>query len=89
MEVKQISCLIQRHTLCDNENMPMFDFKCKNCSYEFEDIVSLSDTFPNCPVCQADTERLFSGHSTFVLVGAGWAADGYHTSQNASNPDQS
>jgi putative FmdB family regulatory protein len=39
--------------------MPIYEYKCKSCSHQFEKLVRISDT-PDCPSCQsADLERLF------------------------------
>jgi putative FmdB family regulatory protein len=40
--------------------MPIYDFKCRKCSKEFEELVKLGET-PACPDCgAAGPERLFS-----------------------------
>ena len=39
--------------------MPIYDYKCRSCGHEFEQIVKLGQT-PDCPACgAADPERLF------------------------------
>ena len=40
--------------------MPLYDYKCRGCGREFEELVRLGET-PNCPSCNGnDLERLFS-----------------------------
>lgn len=40
--------------------MPIYEYKCTQCSHQFEKIVKLGET-PVCPSCQhAEPERLFS-----------------------------
>ena len=40
--------------------MPLYEYKCRACAHEFEQIVKLGET-PPCPECAAaDPERLFS-----------------------------
>lgn len=40
--------------------MPLYEYRCRACSHEFEQIVKLGET-PPCPACSAsDPERLFS-----------------------------
>ena len=53
--------------------MPLYDFRCRACAEEFEELVSPSTT-PPCPACGAtDVERLlgsFAGPFTVGLHGA-------------------
>lgn len=40
--------------------MPIYDYKCRGCGVEFEELVKLGET-PNCPSCDGnDLEKLFS-----------------------------
>lgn len=40
--------------------MPIFEYKCRNCSHQFEKLVR-NDATPLCPECQnADVEKLLS-----------------------------
>jgi len=40
--------------------MPLYEYRCRACSHEFEQIVKLGET-PPCPACGAEgPERLFS-----------------------------
>lgn len=40
--------------------MPIYEYRCRVCSHEFEQLVKLGET-PPCPACDAgDPERLFS-----------------------------
>ena len=48
--------------------MPLYEYRCQNCSNEFEALVRHNDT-PACPACQAtDLERL---RSTFAVNSEG------------------
>lgn len=42
--------------------MPIYEYRCKKCGHEFEELVSSSDsTAPECPSCHAaETERMVS-----------------------------
>ena len=41
--------------------MPLYDFRCRGCSHEFETLVRPGDDRPACPSCQShDIERLLS-----------------------------
>jgi putative FmdB family regulatory protein len=40
--------------------MPIYDYKCRTCSHEFEELVKLGQT-PDCPSCKGnDLEKLLS-----------------------------
>jgi putative FmdB family regulatory protein len=50
--------------------MPLFEYRCRECGTEFEEIVS-TDSIPRCPCCETtDLEKL---HSAFA-VGRGGAS---------------
>lgn len=59
--------------------MPLFDYKCEKCSHVHEELVShnFEDIFVICPLCSSRCDRLFSRDTTFILVGHGWASEGY------------
>ena len=45
----------------EKRTMPIFDYKCRQCSNEFELLV-LGSAVPECPTCQSrDLEQLLSG----------------------------
>ena len=46
--------------------MPLFEYRCKECSHQFELIVQGS-TIPSCPLCQ--TEQLEKQLSGFAVTG--------------------
>jgi putative FmdB family regulatory protein len=59
--------------------MPIYEFKCKLCKYEFEKLCDHSldpAKFPRCPQCNGPTNKLIS-LSAFHLKGTGWGADNY------------
>ena len=58
--------------------MPLYDFKCVECEHIFEKRQKYKDPNPECEECDAPTERLIT-NASFVLKGAGWAKDGYDT----------
>lgn len=59
--------------------MPIYEYRCKKCGKEFEELVLSGDETPNCPECgKEDTERLLSG---FAVSGSG---DGEAGSMSAS-----
>ncbi len=59
--------------------MPMYEFHCKKCDENFEELASQNETVP-CPSCGSqDTERLMSACCCITGDGAG-ASDGGHSS---------
>ena len=41
--------------------MPIYEFHCKNCDKDFEELVFSQNETPNCPHCQSqNTEKLIS-----------------------------
>ncbi len=40
--------------------MPLIELKCKECGYEFEELVRLGE-YPPCPKCGKKTEQNYSG----------------------------
>jgi len=50
--------------------MPIYEFKCKECGAEYEDLVSLKDDkFPACPSC--NSSKVEKKMSVFGGVGSG------------------
>ena len=60
--------------------MPIYNYRCENCSAEFEKILPIGERdHPEmcCPVCESgDVHRIVS-RSSFSLKGEGWYKDGY------------
>jgi len=56
--------------------MPIYEFRCTDCSTDTEVMQKYSDPPPACNKCKAPMEKKVS-KTAFVLVGGGWYADGY------------
>ena len=57
--------------------MPIYEYRCPNCSHEFEELVGISEPPPECPACGGkEVTRLLSTPS-FSLKGDGWYSDHY------------
>ena len=51
--------------------MPLYDYECKNCGREWEDMISISSRDDVICDCSAHAVRVVSG-GNFLLVGGGW-----------------
>jgi putative FmdB family regulatory protein len=59
--------------------MPLYSLSCKNCDKVVERLCKV-DEVVRCRKCGKDMERL-PVQTTFVLIGDGWATDGYSGSE--------
>ena len=67
--------------------MPIYEYVCKSCGHEFEEMQRFSDApLEQCPSCKEESslQRKVS-KSAFHLKGGGWYKDGY----GSSKPDTS
>lgn len=70
--------------------MPIYEYACKECEYELEEVQKFSDPIlVNCPQCENDTLYRKMSVSAFHLKGGGWYKDGYglNSSQKKGNTD--
>jgi len=57
--------------------MPIYEYKCEDCSGEFEIEQKISDKpLKKCPKCGGKVKRLIS-NTSFVLKGSGWYLTDY------------
>jgi putative FmdB family regulatory protein len=49
--------------------MPIYEFQCEKCDYEFEEILSINSPNPKCSECDGTTKRLVS-HFSGVVKGS-------------------
>ena len=69
--------------------MPIYEYVCKSCGYEFEEMQRFSDApLEQCPSCQEESsvQRKVS-KSAFHLKGGGWYKDGYGSAKPESSSD--
>ena len=69
--------------------MPIYEYVCKSCGYEFEEMQRFSDApLEQCPSCQKESsvQRKVS-KSAFHLKGGGWYKDGYGNSKPESSDE--
>ncbi len=58
--------------------MPIYEYLCKSCGYEFEEVQKFSDpSFDTCPSCGDGCAERKVSMSSFHLKGGGWYKDGY------------
>jgi putative FmdB family regulatory protein len=58
--------------------MPVYEYLCKGCGYEFEREQRISDApIKKCPSCGALKARRQISRTSFVLKGGGWYSDLY------------
>jgi putative FmdB family regulatory protein len=67
--------------------MPIYEFVCQDCGYEFELIQSFSDSsIPQCPVCQSDHVMRRVGRPAIHFKGSGWyITDSKKASKSSAN----
>ena len=58
--------------------MPIYEYICKSCEHEFEEVQKFSETsLEKCPDCGQNTAERQVAMSSFHLKGGGWYKDGY------------
>ena len=68
--------------------MPIYEYLCKSCGYEFEEVQKFSDpSLEECPDCGKNNAERQVSMSSFHLKGGGWYKDGY--SSNNSDSEKS
>ena len=68
--------------------MPIYEYVCKACGEEFEQIVGFSDPAPPCPACKSEVDKKIS-LSAFHLKGGGWYSDAYSGKGNSATGSSS
>ena len=56
--------------------MPIYEYKCKECKTEKEELQQLNDPPPKCEKCKKEMVKQIS-RMDFQLKGGGWYKDGY------------
>ena len=57
--------------------MPIYQYKCKKCSKEIEELQGYDDPAPTCEKCKVVMVRQLPSSVAFALKGGGWYKDGY------------
>ncbi len=71
--------------------MPYYDYKCKNCSYEFEELQKISSTaLVTCPKCNTDSLiRIINGGAGLVFKGSGFYLTDYKKANSSPTSSSS
>ena len=66
--------------------MPVYEYQCETCNYQFELRQKFSDPpAENCPECGAAVKKLISS-AAFTLKGGGWYNEGYAGGKKSEAP---
>jgi len=58
--------------------MPLYDYRCENCSHEFEALQRVNqDPLTECPICSEHSLKKQASAPAFTFKGGGWYKDGY------------
>lgn len=72
--------------------MPTYDYKCKECGYDFEHFQSMTEKpLTNCPLCNGKVERLIGTGGALIFKGSGfyttdYRSDSYKKAKKADKP---
>ena len=66
--------------------MPIYEYRCSNCDYEFENLQSMKDeALLECPNCHQNTlKKLISGGAGLIFKGSGFYITDYKSSKSKS-----
>lgn len=66
--------------------MPMYEYACPDCGYQFEARQKFSDQpLTKCPECGGKIQKLIS-QTSFALKGSGWYSEGYSKDSRPKSP---
>lgn len=66
--------------------MPIYEYACRSCGHEFEELQKVGAEPPPCPECAADEVGRKVSRTSFVLKGGGWYKDLYSGPSNRKEP---
>jgi putative FmdB family regulatory protein len=71
----------------EKENMPTYEYRCKSCGYEFDELQSMkAEPLKVCPRCKKTAlKRLISGGAALVFKGSGFYETDYKKSHSSSS----
>lgn len=72
--------------------MPTYEYKCKDCGYEFEQFQNMSDKpLKKCPKCEGKVERIIGAGGGLIFKGSGfyitdYRSESYKKAEKADKP---
>ena len=70
--------------------MPIYEYGCKSCGHQFEEIQKVSDApLSVCPKCGDEGLKKLISAPSFHLKGGGWYKDHYGLKSDSSSSDTS
>ena len=57
--------------------MPIYEYRCPECSHKFEKLVRMNSAAPSCPQCGHEEVQKLISAAGFILKGGGWYKDHY------------
>ena len=70
--------------------MPIYEYGCKSCGHQFEEIQKVSDApLSVCPKCGDEGLKKLISAPSFHLKGGGWYKDHYGLKSGSSSSDTS
>lgn len=68
--------------------MPIYEYKCYNCDYEFEVFQKMSESsISKCPKCEEDKVKRLISNTSFHLKGTGWYKTDYKEGKKVKNTE--
>ncbi|MDH3974685.1 MAG: zinc ribbon domain-containing protein [Deltaproteobacteria bacterium] len=68
--------------------MPLYEYGCRDCGYDFEVMQKMSDPDPaGCPKCSGTNVSKLISAGAFHLKGGGWYSDGYSKEKKPASCD--
>lgn len=64
--------------------MPIYEYQCESCGYEFEKMMKVRADPPPCPECGGEVKKQVSA-AGFILKGGGWYKDHYGLKSGGSD----
>ena len=66
--------------------MPMYEYKCKQCGFNFERLQKMSEEpIKKCPKCGGKVKRLIGSNITIIFKGSGFYVNDYGKGSRNSN----